>query len=305
MVRIVPQALNVTYQAIGWIIVSNLAFTCMQVLIRHNSQELHQFEVAFWRNFMGLLIMLPWLIRLGPSVLKTERLVLHAVRSVMQAASMLLFFTAVNLAPLAVISAITFTGPLFTAIGGVLILKEKVRHRRIAALAIGFVGALIILRPGFGNINPGALLSLGSSVVWGLILVIVRILTRTDSPTTIVAYMVLFMTPISLLPALPYWQWPSPDLYFWLFLMGAVGQLGHYAVTRAIHLAETTMLMPFEFTRLIWAALLGLVIFNELPDAWAMVGGIIILSATTYIAYRESRADKARADGTTAIPPAP
>ena len=302
--RIVPQALNVTYQAIGWIIVSNLAFTCMQVLIRHNSQELHQFEVAFWRNFMGLLIMLPWLIRLGPSVLKTERLVLHAVRSVMQAASMLLFFTAVNLAPLAVISAITFTGPLFTAIGGVLILKEKVRHRRIAALAIGFVGALIILRPGFGDINPGALLSLGSSVVWGLILVIVRILTRTDSPTTIVAYMVLFMTPISLLPALPYWQWPSPDLYLWLFLMGAVGQLGHYAVTRAIHLAETTMLMPFEFTRLIWAALLGLVIFNELPDAWAMVGGTIILSATTYIAYRESRADKARADGA-AVPPTP
>lgn len=303
--RLVPQALNVTYQAIGWIIVSNLAFTCMQVLIRHNSQELHQFEVAFWRNFMGLLIMLPWLIRLGPSVLKTERLVLHAVRSVMQAASMLLFFTAVNLAPLAVISAITFTGPLFTAIGGVLILKEKVRHRRIAALAIGFVGALIILRPGFGDINPGALLALGSSVVWGLILVIVRILTRTDSPTTIVAYMVLFMTPISLLPALPYWQWPSPDLYLWLFLMGAVGQLGHYAVTRAIHLAETTMLMPFEFTRLIWAALLGLVIFNELPDVWAMVGGTIILSATTYIAYRESRADKARADGATAVSPAP
>ena len=155
MVRFVPQALNVTYQAIGWIIVSNLAFTCMQVLIRHNSQELHQFEVAFWRNFMGLLIMLPWLIRLGPSVLKTERLVLHAVRSVMQAASMLLFFTAVNLAPLAVISAITFTGPLFTAIGGVLILKEKVRHRRIAALALGFVGALgVIEERGLADGSP-------------------------------------------------------------------------------------------------------------------------------------------------------
>ena len=117
--------------------------------------------------------------------------------------------------------------------------------------------------------------------------------------------MVLFMTPISLLPALPYWQWPSIELYPWLFLMGAVGQLGHFAVTRAIHLAETTMLMPFEFTRLIWAALLGLVIFNELPDLWAMVGGAIILGATTYIVYRESQADKRQAASTAAIPPAP
>ena len=300
-----PRGLSASYQAIGWIVISNLAFTCMQVLIRHNSAELHQFEVAFLRNFVGLLIMLPWLIRMGPTVLKTKRLGLHAVRAFLQAGSMLLFFTAVNLAPLAVISAISFTGPLWTAVGGVLILREKIRHRRMVALAIGFVGAVIILRPGFGDINPGALLSLGSSAIWGGILLIVRVLTRTDSPTTIVAYMVLFMTPISLLPALPYWQWPSADLYVWLVLMGAVGQLGHYAVTRAIHLAETTMLMPFEYTRLIWAALLGFVIFNEIPDLWAVSGGAIILAATTYIAYRESRAERRDQGAPAAVPPAP
>ena len=299
------RVISETYQAIAWIVISNLAFTCMQALIRHNSAELHQFEVAFIRNFVGLLIMLPWLFRLGPAVLRTQRVGLHLLRAFLQAGSMLLFFTAVNLAPLAVISAITFTGPLFTALGGVLVLGEKIRRRRMLALAIGFVGALVILRPGFGDISPGALLSLGSSAIWGVILLIVRVLTRTESTTTIVAYMVLFMTPISILPALPYWQWPSIELYPWLFLMGAVGQLGHFAVTRAIHLAETTMLMPFEFTRLIWAALLGLVIFNELPDLWAMVGGAIILGATTYIVYRESQADKRQAASTAAIPPAP
>ena len=299
------RAISGSYQAIAWIVISNLAFTCMQALIRHNSVELHQFQVAFLRNFVGLLIMLPWLIRLGPAVLKTDRLGLHLLRSFLQAGSMLLFFTAVNLAPLAVISAISFTGPLFTAVGGVLILGEKIRRRRMLALAIGFVGAIIILRPGFGDINPGALLSLESSAIWGGILIIIRILTRTESTTTIVAYMVLFMTPISLVPALPYWQWPSTDLYVWLLLMGAVGQLGHYAVTRAIHLAETTMLMPFEFTRLIWAALLGLMIFNELPDLWAVTGGAIILGATTYIAYRESQLDKRKLATPAVLPPAP
>lgn len=282
-----PRGLSTTSQAISWIVISNLAFTAMQVLIRHNSNELHQFEVAFIRNFVGLLIMIPWFIRMGPSILKTKRLGLHAFRALLQASSMLLFFTAVTLAPLAVISALTFTGPLFTAIGGVLALGEKIRHRRIAALAIGFVGALIIIRPGFSDINPGALLSLASSAIWGGILLIVRVLTRTDSPTTVIAYMVLFMTPISLIPALPYWQWPSTDLYIWLILMGVVGQLGHYAITQAIHLAETTFLMPFEYTRLIWAAILGFVVFNEIPDPWAVMGGAIILGATTYITYRE------------------
>ena len=298
-----PRALSATYQAIGWIVISNLAFTAMQVLIRHNSAELHQFQVAFIRNLVGLLIMVPWFIRMGPSVLKTQRLGLHAFRAVLQAGSMLLFFTAVNLAPLAVISALTFTGPLFTAIGGVLVLGEKIRHRRIAALAIGFIGALIIIRPGFGDINPGALLSLGSSAIWGVILLIVRVLTRTDSPMTVIAYMVLFMTPISLLPALPFWQWPSTDLYIWLILMGAVGQLGHYAITRAIHLAETTLLMPFEYTRLIWAALLGFVIFNEIPDLWAVTGGAIILGATTYITYSESQANKRERIDSAVLPP--
>ena len=277
---------------------ATVCFSAMHGAIRHITigGDLHPFEAAFFRNLFGLVVLLPWFARVGLGPLRTERLKLHALRGLIQVVAMLAFFMALSLAPLAEVSALSFTAPLFASLGAILLLRERMRLRRWTALIAGFAGALVIVRPGFAAIHAGLLLTIFASALWASALLVIKVLARTDSAVTITAYMGLFLTPLSLVPALLVWQWPSGEQLAWLAAIGALGSFGHLAMAQAFREADATAVLPFDFTRLIWATIIGYFAFAESPDLWTWVGGSIIFASTTYIAFREAKLKGGAAD---------
>ncbi len=284
-------------RGVALMLVTTLVFTAMQVTVRHVAEDMHPFQVAFFRNIFGLAVLLPFILRSGFSIFRTTRLRLHAARAVLQTTGMLLFFTALTLAPLTEVVALSFTSPLFATVLAILILREKAGVRRWAALMAGFAGALIILRPGVAVVGLGPLLVVFSSLVWGGAMTFIKVLGRTDSSLTITAYMGLFMVPLSFIPALFVWEWPGLDVVPFLLLIGIFGAVGHLALAQAFKEADTTAVMPFDFLRLIWASLLGFIVFAEVPDAWTWIGGTVIFGSATYIAFREARRRQEKPDG--------
>jgi len=262
-------------------------FAIMHGSVRWVSAEIHPFEVAFFRNFFGFLVLIPWFATQGLRPLRTKRFGLHMLRASSNVVAMVMFFMALSMTPLAVVQALGFTAPLFATVLAILILGEKVRLRRWTALIAGFTGALIIVRPGIQPLDAGSLLTVGSAAVWGLTLVMIKVLSRTDSAVTITAYMVLLMTPLSLVPALFYWTWPGPEAWFWLAFCGVTGTLAQLLMTQSFRVADATVVMPFDFTKIVWGALIGYLVFGEVVDVWTWVGAAVIFSGVTYITYRE------------------
>lgn len=266
-----------------------LAFTVMMVLVRHISQSIHPFEAAFFRNLFGLLPLLPWLIRVRSEAFRTRRLGLHALRAGCGLSAMLLFFTALSLIPLAEATALTFATPLFATAGAALVLKEQVGIRRWSATVAGFIGVLVILRPGADLITVGAAAGLGAAMFMALAVLCIKTLARTEAPATIVLYFGVLVTPLSLLPALPVWTTPSLPLLGWCALMGFAATAGQILLTRAFASADASAVLPFDFSRLVFVSVLGMVLFGEMPDVWTYVGATVIVAATVYIARREAR----------------
>ena len=267
---------------------ATILFSSMHALIRHVGEAQHPFEMAFFRNLFGIIVLAPFFMRYGFGILRTKRLGLHAIRGGVHVGSMLLFFTAVTVAPLATVAAMSFTAPLFVTLGAVLLLGEKIRARRIGALLIGFAGVMIVLRPGAGDLELGALMALGSSVIWACALLMIKVLARTESSLTLTAYMALFLTPLSAIPAAFVWQWTSWEELGWLALMGSVGTAGHLCLAQAFREADATTVLPLDFLRLIWASLLGFFLFGQVPELFVWIGGAVIFSSTIYLTYREA-----------------
>jgi drug/metabolite transporter (DMT)-like permease len=276
-------------QAIFWMLGSGLFFSCLNAEIRYLSAELHPFEIAFFRNLFGLAFMLPWLWRSGMAGLRTARLKLYAWRTAIGLSSMLLSFSALALLPLNLAAALSFTAPLFTTMGAALVLGEPVRIRRWSATLLGFAGVLVILRPGAVPLDLGMLLMIASAALNAVTTLIVKRLSGTESPNAIVTYMVLLMTPMSLLPALFVWQMPPVSTWFFLVGMGLAGTLGHLCYVRALRLAEATAILPYDYGRMIFSALIGYLAFAEIPDRWTWIGSAIIAASAVYIARRESQ----------------
>jgi drug/metabolite transporter (DMT)-like permease len=204
---------------------------------------------------------------------------------------MLLYFYGLSVAPLAKVIAITFTAPLFATVMGVVILHEIIHARRIVALIIGFIGAVIILQPGVVEVDIGSVSIIVSAALWGTAMIIIKILGRTESSLTTTAYATIFLTPFCLIAAIPFWEWPSAEFWPWLFVIGLLGTLGQMSLAQAFKEADITVVLPLDFTKLIWAAILGYLVFGEVPDIWVWIGGTIIFASTTYITFRERRKD--------------
>ncbi len=283
------QALPPVVRGMLLMVVTTICFTAMHTMARMMGEVLPPFEVAFFRNLFGLLALAPVFMRHGAAPLKTEKLRLHALRGAVQAGWMLAFFTGLTMIPLADVTALAFSAPLFGSLLAVILLGEVIRMRRVAALVVGFVGVLVVLRPGFGEVSAGALLIVAASVAWGLTITIIKVLAKTESSVTQTVYMCLFLTPITLVPALFVWEWPEPVHYLWLIAIGIFGTLGHLAFAQAVKLADSTAVLPLDFLRLIWASLIGFFLFAEVPDALSWLGGAVIFASATYIALRESR----------------
>ena len=272
-----------------FMLVSTVCFISMHLSIRLLGTDLHPFEIAFFRNFFGLFVILPVFLKSGFSLLRTRNLHLHAVRGGLNAVAMLAFFTSLTLAPLAQVTALGFTAPLFATIGAMLFLGEVVRLRRWTALIIGFIGALVILRPGMVEISLGPILVVFSSAVWACALLIIKRLSATDSSFTITAYMILFLTPLTGLAALPFWQWPTADQLVWLVAIGVLGTVAQTLMNQSLREADVSAVLPLEFCKLIWAALFGYFLLAEVPDLWTWLGGAMIFAGVAYIGIRESR----------------
>jgi drug/metabolite transporter (DMT)-like permease len=279
-------------RGIALMFVSTFFFAAMHGSIRYLSATIHPFEIALFRNIFALAVVLPWFWRYGIAPLRTQRFGLHALRAAFNIMAMLSFFYALSITPLSEVTALGFTAPIFATLLAALILREVVRARRWTAITVGFLGTLIILRPGFAAIGPGELLVLFSSLIWAGALLVIKSLGRTDSSATIIAYMALLMIPLSLVPALFVWRWPEPLEWPWLIGIGLLGGIGQFCMTEALRQADTAVVMPFDFFKLVWVTLIAWLAFAEEPDLYTWIGGAVIFASALYIAYRERAAPR-------------
>ena len=265
-----------------------LAFSCMSAFVRLAAEQLHSFEVAFFRNALALLMLLPLIANRGTAIMRSPRMDLHLLRAGLGAVAMMSFFTAITLIPLAETTVLGFASPFFATIAAILFLGERIRAHRTIALALGFVGVMVVLRPGFVEISTGAALMLLSALIIGITAVLVKKLSATDQPEAIAIWMVALQTPITLLAAFFFWEWPSVETWGWLICLAAAGCIGHLCWTRAMSIAEVSQLQPLEFAKLPFIAIIGFVGFSEVPSQWVWLGGALIFAANAFLTRREA-----------------
>jgi len=252
------------------------------------SNELHPIIICFYRCLMGLIIITPFVARNNFRALQTDNMRLQIFRALINIISMICWFSAIGMMHFEKATALGFTTPLFTTVLAVLILGEVIRFHRTAALLLGFVGILIIIRPGYMPFEFGTILMLIASFSFSFVLIFVKKLSATDSSLTIIFYHLLYMTPAFFILSFFYWENINLNQLIIFILMGASGLLSHWCLAQAFKMSDTTFVMPLQFTKLIWASLIGLFIFSEQPDIWTWVGGVIIFISVVYITYREA-----------------
>ena len=275
---------SVTLLAIGATLFGSFMGAGVKIL----SDDLHPIIICFYRCLMGLIIITPFVARNNFQALQTDNMRLQIFRALINIISMICWFSAIGMMHFEKATALGFTTPLFTTVLAVLILGEVIRFHRTAALLLGFIGILIIIRPGFMPFEFGTILMLIASFSFSFVLIFVKKLSATDSSLTIIFYHLLYMTPAFFILSLFYWENINLNQLIIFILMGTSGLLSHWCLAQAFKLSDTTFVMPLQFTKLIWASLIGLFIFAEQPDIWTWVGGVVIFISVVYITYREA-----------------
>ncbi|WP_295921162.1 DMT family transporter [uncultured Xanthomonas sp.] len=259
-----------------------MALGLMVVAIRLASAQLSTLQIAFFRNLFGLLFLLPMLLRPGRPWPR------YLLRTAIGLVSMLAGFWAIGHLPLSQAIALSYSTPLFATLAAALWLGETVRLRRWLAVLCGFVGVLLIVRPGAAALSPGTLVAVLAAVMSALVAIQIKQLARVDAANTVVFYTYAFWVPMSLLPALFVWRWPHGIDWLWLLATGLFGTLGQLLWTHALRLGEVSALTPISFTQLPLVALFGWWLFDETPDGGTVLGALVILGANAYIAHREA-----------------
>lgn len=277
-----------------WMASAAGSFTIMTALIREVATDVHPFEIAFFRALTNLLLMIPYVIRTRGVGLKTKNHKVFAFRGLCGFTFLMTYFPGAALIPVAQSQALIFTSPLWGALLAVLFLGETVRAPRVLALIVGFAGALVILRPGVAEVSLGALLVLAAALANATSNTIVKFATRSDHPDTIVFYLMVYVTPMTIVPALFVWTWPTVGQLLLLFGVGVFATLNQRFLSRAFANADVTAVLPFDFTRLPFAAIIGFLVFAELPDIWVWVGGAVIFAVSVYITHQEIRGVRRR-----------
>ncbi len=267
---------------------STLFFALMVIAIRLASQTLHTFEIAFFRNFFGLIAALPLLLRHGPGLLKTTQLPRYFIRCLIGVVSMFCGFWAIGHLPLAQAVSLSYSTPIFVTIAAVIFLHEQVRARRWAAVVLGFIGVLVIVRPGSGDFSTGTLVALVAALLGGVAAIQIKQLSWTEPADRIVLFTTAIWVPMSLVPALLVWEWPQGITWLWVIACGVLGTSGHMLWTRALKLGDVSALTPISFMQLPVVAVFGFLLFDEVVDRWTVIGAAIIFGANSYIAYRET-----------------
>ena len=252
------------------------------------SQDLNPFIIAFYRCLFGVIIMLPFMIYNYPEAWKTHNIKLQFVRSAINVYSMISWFTAIGTLQLEKAAAIGFTTPLFTTILAIIFLGEVIRIQRITALIVGFIGILGVIRPGYIPFESGALWLLSAAITFSIVIIIVKKLTEKDSSLTTAFYQMAFMVPPTFFIALFFWESININQFLLFIFVAIAGFITQFSFAQCLKMAETTFIMPIQFTKLIWLSLIGYFFFMEVPDIWTWIGASIIFSSILFIAYREA-----------------
>ena len=266
-----------------WMCISDVTYVVSIAIGRYLAPDIDVFQIAFLRNAFAMLFMLPWLIKMGMGALRTRQFPRHLLRGFLSSANVTLLFAAVALIPIADMSAINFLQPVLGAAIAGLVLGEVIGRNRWLAIGMGFIGALIVIRPGFAEFNLGTAFALSSALTGALVSILIKTLVRRDSPDTIAAWLFITQTGILLIPTIYVWQTPNAQGWGLFILIGFMSLILQRTYNRGILAADISIAMPFNFTRLIWAALLGWIVFAEFPDIWTWVGGMIIFAASIWL----------------------
>jgi len=274
-----------------WMVLAALLFSQMNALIKYVGHDLHPFEVAFFRAVFGFLVLIPVIAGAGGlRVFHTRKLHLHAWRAGSGCGALLCFFYTLTHLPLANATALSFSQPLFLLAMAPLLLREKVGwHRWIAAL-VGFSGVVIAARPGAEGFTVASFAAIGAAIFMALAMASVKVMSRTEAPLTILAYFSLSIVFTTFIPTLSVWRTPTAEQTAWLALIGLMGSIGQYLYIRSYRAGDASVVAPFNFLQLPFAALLGVVFFAELPSATTLAGGGIIVASVLYIMRRETKA---------------
>jgi drug/metabolite transporter (DMT)-like permease len=283
------QTIPVNLRGILWSGLAGILFALLNVFTLIPAQHLNPYVMAFLRYLFGTLFLVPIVLRLGARrTMRTHRLPLHLFRGCIHAGGMFLWFIGLPLTTLASITALGFTGPIFVTIGAALFLGEDVRLRRWIAVAVGFAGAMIIIRPGIGDLGLGAVVILISTPIFSASNLISKALARTESAPTIVVWQNLTISLAAFPVALWFWDTPQWADLLWFVAAGLCGTLGHMCQQNGYQLADITLLQPIGFLSLLWNALLGYFLFFQQPDVWTFVGAAVIFASAMYISHREA-----------------
>ena len=276
-------------QGAAWMILGGYAYTVTGALARIVTSEYPMFEIVFLRCVIAVLIMAPLILRMGIRKLKTVQPGMHLLRATIGYCGILAWFYGVSHIPLSDYYALQFTMPLFTIAGAVLLLGERANIKTWIAVSCGFLGALVILRPGLIEISFGAVGALTAAFCFAAVNIVIKVLSRKDDPAVIVVYANVLVIPLALIPALFEWvpiAWEDVPLVLGI---GIFGTLAQFSLTRAVAIADARVVQPFDFLRLPFAALMGWFLFAEVSDIWTWVGAIIIFAAAYYVLAYETR----------------
>ena len=263
----------------------------MESLIRRAQSDSNVYTIGFLRFFLGLIIILPYLIKKKFIPYKTKNFKFYFIRGLFNLPMMILGFGALVYVPFEQFKALHFLSPIIVVLLSFIIFREKVYMYRILALVIGFIGMLIIVRPGIVDFNIGTIMILISLTFWSLIIIVSKFVSKDDSPITMVTYQYTLMTIFALPLAIYFWQMPSLQSLIFVFIGAISGTILHLSLALSYKYAELSVTQPVWFSGLIFGSAFGFFVFNETPDVWTWIGGIVVFSSVLLITYNERSKD--------------
>ncbi|MEM7438745.1 MAG: DMT family transporter [Pseudomonadota bacterium] len=272
---------------IGWMAVTGLFFVSVTGIVRYLGSDIPAAQSAFLRYAIGLLLLLPFL---GPILRADTSLRLHglfALRGLAHGAGVVLWFYAMARIPIAEVTALNYLSPIYIAIGAAVFLGEKLAVRRIAAIVAAFVGAMIILRPGFQDLNAGQNAMIIVAPIFAVSYLLAKSVSMQSNATVVVGMLTIYVTVV--LAPMAWWVWQPVSWVEigWLTLVAVLATAGHWTMTKALAAAPLAVTQPVTFLQLVWATLLGVIAFGEAADTYVMAGGAVIIASVSFISYRE------------------
>jgi|TARA_B100000214_G_scaffold267697_1_gene198521 drug/metabolite transporter (DMT)-like permease len=276
------------FKAIMLALIASFCAVLMSVFLKLAQEDSNVFTVGFLRFFFGLLLITPIIIQSNFKIYNTINFKLHILRCIINVPMMIFGFAALTYIPLEQIKAIGFLSPILVVILSVIFLGERIYLIRTFSLILGFIGTLIILRPGFIEINIGVYMVLASALLWSCVIIITKFMSKNDSAMTILTFQYTFVTLFTLPLAIIYWNNPSFISLIYTLLAAIVGTVLHLCINNAYKLSDLSIIQPVWFTQLVFASFLGFIIFGSLPDFFTWIGAILVFISVLIITYREN-----------------